>query len=419
MTTAAVATMALVLIASRRDGPDGRAEAAPTGAPPSNLAGPFPFGVWLQDPMQTVGGESVAVLYRKLGINHWMGLYDWPSEVNRYPGYNLHAAQALSSNGFRVYAGEDQAAITWNLNHPQYANTFVGYVMGDEPDMTKQWVPANHPVAFRAACQLMRQNDPSRLLWANFGKGFAKIPWPGYQAFPGPTIQDDHNKYTDFLDIASVSFYGLTDPYEMPVYVGIWTYGRAIDNTRHYVDANPSNPGLPVWGFIETGSTFVSHTGRFEKMPADLIAPTVWNMIVHGATGITYFAHDINAKSIDPVFPLDHPHIGQAVQETNASVTAFGAVLVTPTVPGTTVTTNGNVTVTALTKQFEGDTYVFAMGDGNQAYQEGQSVDATISFVAAGTTVTELGESRNVPMVDSSFTDHFNPYQLRIYRISK
>ncbi|MEO6593873.1 MAG: hypothetical protein ABIP94_03875 [Planctomycetota bacterium] len=394
------------------------ADAAPTLQPPG-LAGPFPFGVWLQDPVQVINGKSVAQHYKEMGITDWMGMYLWPSEAHRYPGYNLHAAQALQANGFKVYAGEDLAAVAWNQANPQYAATFVGYVVGDEPDMTKAFVPAHHPVTFRANCQLMRQSDPGRILWSNFGKGFAKIPWPGYQAFPGPTIQDDHNKYTDFIDVASVSFYGITDPWEMPFYVGLWTYGKAIDNCRYYVDHNPANPGLPVWGFIESGNSFTANTGLYLTMPTELIRPAVWNMIVHGANGITYFAHHLYPGGINPTYPINVPAVGRAIRNTNLSITAFGAVLTTRTVPGTTVTTNSTVTVTALTKEFGGDTYIFAMGNGDTTHQYGQSLTATISLVTKGTTVEVIGESRELTIVDSSFTDDFGPYQLHIYRITQ
>ena len=389
----------------------------PAIEPPPSLAGPFAFGVWLQDPLRIIKGKTTAEHYHKMGITHWVGIYDWPSEVLRYPGYNLQAAAELQRLGYRVFAGEDLTAVAWNEQNAQFADTFVGYLVGDEADMTKASIPSHHPNTFRANCQAVREADPTRALWANFGKGFAKIPWNGYQAFPGPTIQDDHNKFTEFLDFASVDFYGNTDPYEFPNYCGIWTYGRAIDNTRYYVDANPYNPGIPVWGFVECGSTFVNHTGLYPQMPRDLIQPTVWNLIVHGAQGITYFAHNVGPGSMNATYPIETPEVAAAIRATNASVTAYGAVLARPTVAGTTVTTSGSVPVTALTKDFGRDTYVFAMGDGNAAHRLGAAVDATIALPTYGAFVEVLGESRTLPIVDSSFTDHFGAYELHVYRI--
>ncbi|MEO6596387.1 MAG: hypothetical protein ABIP94_16680 [Planctomycetota bacterium] len=430
MTPAVVATTALVLLGpscsgggeqanGNNGGNTGGNNGGNTGSfDPATLAGPFPLGVWLQDPMHVIRGMTTAEHYKEMGITHWMGLYQWPSEANRYPGYNLQAAQNLRTLGFTVYAGGDQAAIDWNVAHPDFADTFVGYLAGDEPDMTKQWVPEHHPVVWQANCELLRTHDPSREVWANFGKGFAKIPWPGYQAFPGPTIQDDHNKFTDFLDLVSIDFYGLTDSYEMPNYVGIWTYGKAVDNTRHYVYANPSNPGLPVWGFVETGDPFTLTQGMYPRIPPELIKPTVWNMIVHGASGMIYFNHDFATPGVTATYPIDHPEVGMAVQQANASVTAYGAVLRTPTVAGTTATTDGGVAVVVLTKHFGGDTFVFAMADGNEAHKNGLDVNATIVVAASGATAEVLGESRNVPMTSGSFTDHFGPYQLHVYRIA-
>lgn len=425
---AAIAAAAVLLAPTpQTTSPDASRAAAPpiaaaapvgaTSAPPPSLRGPFPFGVWLQDPLRLVGGKTCAEHYRAMGITHWIGIYDWPSEALRYPGYNLQAAAELQRLGYRVYAGEDLAAVAWNAQNTQFAGTFVGYLVGDEPDMTKATVPTHHPDVFRANCQLIHELDPSRQLWANFGKGFAKIPWNGYQALPGPTIQDDHTKYTEFLDFASVDFYGNTDPYEFPNYCGSWTYGRAIDNTRHYVDASPVNPGIPVWGFVECGSSFANHTGLYPQMPVDLIRPTVWNLIVHGAEGVTYFAHHVTTAGMNPVYPIQNPAVAAAVRDTNRSVTTYGAVLARPTVPGTVVTSTGSVPVTALTKDLGRDTYVFAMGDGNAGHPSGSPVDATIALPTNGTVVEVLGESRTLPIVGSSFTDHFEPYELHVYRI--
>ncbi|HUX51938.1 MAG TPA: hypothetical protein VMW73_14175, partial [Spirochaetia bacterium] len=86
----------------------------------------FPVGVWLQDPIRTRNGVINAVNYKNIGVNMFIGLWGWPDESVKYPGYDLQAAQALQANGIKVIAGSDQTAVTWNNANPQYASTFIG-----------------------------------------------------------------------------------------------------------------------------------------------------------------------------------------------------------------------------------------------------------------------------------------------------
>ncbi len=102
----------------------------------------------------------------------------------------------------------------------------------------------------------------------------------------------------------------------------------------------------------------------------------------------------------------------------NESVMAFGSVLRSPTISGTTVTSSGAVPVIALTKKFNGSTYIFAMGDGNSTYRDGLAVDAelTISGETGSKSVEVLNESRTITMTDGKINDHFGPYQRHIYK---
>ena len=418
MASTAAACAALTLVAAGCGGGGGSVGGGNTNNfDASTLQGDFPFGVWLQDPTHQIGGRTTAELYKEIGISHWMGIYLWPDETIRYPGYNVQAAELLQTYGYKVFAGQDQTAIDWNTDHPQFRDTYVGYLVGDEPDMTKFSNPEHYPPTWEAACQLLRTHDPTREVWANFGKGFAKNPWNGYQAHPGPTVQDDHNAFTHYLTLVSVDFYGLTDSYEAPNYCGIWTYGKAIDNTRDYVDANPQNPGLPVWGFVECAGPNSLGEGLYPSMPPELIQPTIWNLVVHGATGVIYFCHNYLGPNHSATYPLEHPEVGGVMWAAHRAVRAYGAVLATPTIPGTTVTTDGAVGVTALTKRFGGDTFVFAMAEGDVPHPYGQAVTATITPPSVGALVEVLNESRTVALTGGSFTDHFAPYELHVYRV--
>jgi len=106
------------------------------------------------------------------------------------------------------------------------------------------------------------------------------------------------------------------------------------------------------------------------------------------------------------------------VSAVNAAVASYAAVLATPSIAGATALSSGAVPVTLLVKKHGGSTYVFAMGDGNAANYLGQAVNAQISVpgAVAGSVVQVLGEGRSITLGGSGFSDHFNAYELHIYK---
>jgi hypothetical protein len=389
----------------------------------ASTAGSYTFGVWLQSPTRTRNGLANAVNYKNLGINSFMGLWSWPDESWAYPGYSLQTAQSLQANGMKAYAGDTQAAVTWNSANPGFASTFVGYLLGDEPDMNKvsglaTLAAASMPDAWMASGTAMATADPSRSRYTNFGKGFALDPWNGYHVDAGSTQLLDFQKYVSPNTMLSADFYGITDPYETLSKHGIWTYGQTVTNVLKYAGTRP------VWGFVEASAAFPdSNYGAgatnfiSRRMLPQYIAPAVWNMVVHGASGIVYFCHDFsNGGAIEDGL-LNEPGMPAAVSAANASVSAYGAVLATPSIAGATATSSGAVPVTLLVKRYGTYTYVFAMGDGNSSNIYGQAVTAQITIPGAPTgTVQVLSDGRTLPMTSGSFSDHFNAYELHIYK---
>jgi hypothetical protein len=402
----------------------------------------FPIAVWLQNPIRERNGQNNAKNYKDIGVNIFAGLWHWPDEVGMFAGWATAAPQALKDVGLTTYAGSyDNGAAAWMAAHPAYASTVVGYLLGDEPDMNKVNVSpdgaggtycgyscdtslASHcdfndpmmPDGWKANGDGMRVADPSRGLYGNFGKGFGMPDWPGYHTCPGPTMADDFAKFVEPLTVTSSDFYGITDPYEQLQNHGVWTYGRAVTHTRSYAG------GRPVWGFLE-GSNPWNNSGATQanqvagRMPTNLLMPVAWNMVVHGANGLIYFCHDFSNGGIIEDGCLNEPGIPAAMQAVNASVQQYAAVLAQASVAGTTATSSP-VAVTTLTKHYGGQTYVFAMGDGDSGHILGAAVTgAQISVAGASSgSVEVIGESRSVTMTSGSFSDNFAAYELHIYR---
>jgi hypothetical protein len=388
----------------------------------------FVFGVWLQEPATTYNGKTLAQNYSEIGINTFIDLWSWPEETDMYAGYALDSMQALKDAGMNVYAGNNEAAVNWINAHPEFWNIFKGYVLGDEPDMLRdsgvpQQAAANTPLAWKALGDELLSHDSTRDVYANFGKPFSKDVWYGNENGQTGSQESDFELYVSPTDIISSDFYGITDPWENPNNHGIWTYGRSVKNTIKW--ANHDGNSRPAWGFVETSAPWTdasSNNWMYQRMPPSLIMPIVWNMVISGAQGILYFCHDFSPvanKNLGCYAALLEPGMPAAMKAANASVSAYGAVLLTPDIAGTSAVTNGGVDVITLTKQFEGDTYIFAMGNGNSDYRDGQAVDAqiTVSGQTGTKTVTVINDMRTVSMVNGKINDHFEPYEIHIYKI--
>ena len=385
----------------------------------------FMFGVWLQAPEDQYNGKTVAQNYKDIGINTFVGLWIWPSEEGMYSGYALASMQAIKNAGMKVYAGDGAhipAAIEWIKAHPEFNDTFKGFLLGDEPDMNKvnQSTPGDtfewaQPNTWKATGDSIRAANPTLGLYGAFGKGFACDPWNGYKV--STTQAEDFAKYVEPLTIMSADYYGITDPWEVAANHGIWTYGRAVVNQKKYAGSKP------VVAVIETSAPWPDATSvkwMYQRMQANLVMPIVWNVVISGAEGICYFCHDFSPSgNLGKYATFKEPGIADAVKVANASVMAFETILLSPTITTTIVKSSGAVDIISLTKQYNGKTYIFAMGNGNSTYRTGLAVDGTITIPGLTGTqnVTVVNESRTIVMTNGKFVDHFNPYAVHIYQI--
>jgi len=383
----------------------------------------FPIGVWLQSPIRERNGRLNVDNYKDIGVNTFVGLWRWPDESWAYPGYSIAVAKALKGKGMQVYAGSDQAAVAWNLANPGLA--FAGYMLGDEADMNKTSgdpaiAAASNPDAWQKVGDAMASADPGRLRYANFGKGFALDPWPGYHIGPGSTKLEDFAKYVGPTTVISSDYYAIIDPYEALNRHGIWAYGAAVENTRKFALSRP------VWGFVEASAAFSdsnypagSRNYISRRMLPQYIYPAVWAMIVHGARGIIYFCHDFSNNGMIEDGCLAEPKMAEAMKAANTSVQKYADVLLSMESVELQVRVESASPVQVLVRRYRGSTYVFAMGDGSATSLGGRATDANIIVQGGGAQSVSVSlpeESRKLVMSDGKMADHFEPYQLHIYK---
>jgi hypothetical protein len=349
----------------------------------------------MQDPVRN------AAAFKNVGVNVFVGLWDFPTDNSQYPGWSVDAVTALKNNGLTAFGGDNT---TWAASHATISSALTGYLLGDEPDMNRvnctgcsdwpdPWKQHGDTVKAAATTQ-------GRQVYANFGKGFCLDPWNGYDSRGNESI--DFPKYTEPETVISCDAYWETDPYEGYANRGyLWRYGANVDKLQRWTGAKPA------WGFLEGAAPW---QGTNEINPLR-IAPIAWMQVIHGADGLIYFCHDFGGTGNDAGCLAN---AGTAMQATDASIQQYAGVLNTAKLVGTTATG----LVTTRTHASGGQTYVFAIGDGDNAHEAGVTADSTITVPGASDgTVTVLDENRTVTMTGGAFTDHFTPYQHHVYRI--
>src|SRR6185436_19022506 len=121
----------------------------------------------------------------------------------------------------------------------------------------------------------MVQNDSTRPVWLNLGRGVSDTTWVGRGTCTGNT--DMYKDYAKGADILSYDIYPVNDGHSD----GLDAVPKGVDNLRQW-----SNYEKPVIADIE-GSN-IDNTTR--PSPAQ-IETEVWMALIHGASGIMYFCH--------------------------------------------------------------------------------------------------------------------------------
>jgi hypothetical protein len=129
--------------------------------------------------------------------------------------------------------------------------------------------------ALAALANTARAGSPSRPTYVNFSKGIVN----GWNLSTSLSLAAKQ-AYCASADVASVDFYGFTDPWEG--YPGTKGYARAMDAMR------ASCGSKPIWAFVETTRPFAD--GR--RITADQFEVAVWTLLASGADGIELFSHD-------------------------------------------------------------------------------------------------------------------------------
>ena len=347
----------------------------------------FPLAVWVQQPAN-------AARYKELGINTYLGLWRGPTQQQ---------LDDLQKSGMRVICHQNQLGLASR-------HRIAAWMHGDEPDNAqslgqgKGYGPPIAPEKIVERYQRMKTADPDRPVLLNLGQGVA---WDGWHGRGVRTNHpEDYPQYLKGCDIASFDIYPAT--HDRPQVAGnLWYVAQGVQRLVKWTEGSK-----PVWCCIET-----THINNAKVMPTPKqVKAEVWMAIIHGATGIIYFAHEFQPRFIEAGL-LAYPEMSQAVQKINTQIHQLAPVLNSAALKDAVVVSSSDqsVPISILCKQDERAIYVFAV-----AMRDAKTTGTfTITGKLTGGKIEVVGENRSIEFAGGTYSDNFEGYGVHLYKLPK
>jgi len=350
-------------------------------------AGYFPIAVWLQVPKN-------AQRYQAAGFNLYVGLWKGPTEEQ---------LAALTKAGMPVICAQNRVGLA-HKDDP----IIVGWMHGDEPDNAQSlgkgrgYGPPVRPQRVIDDYNTWRRADPTRPVLLNLGQGVANDTWHGRGA---GAKRSDYLDYVKGGDIVSFDIYPVAST--LPdVHGKLWMVALGVDRLRRW-----SRDERIVWNCIECTRI---HNLEAKPTPHDVRAE-VWMSLIHSSRGLIYFVHQFKPRFIEAGLFAD-PEMLREVTAINTQIHELAPVLNSETIADAAAVESSNpeVPVDVMVKQHRGETYLFAVamrgGETNATFTLREGPGAAAAQV--------LGEGRTIEVTARTFTDHFHPYDVHLYKVS-
>ena len=312
------------------------------------------------------------------------------------------AVGGVKQAGLRVICAQNGVARR-HLDDP----TIIGWMHGDEPDNAQEkagggYGPPIAPEKIVADYQRLHSADPSRPVMLNLGQGVA---WDAYYGRGTRSNHpEDYPKYLEGSDIASFDIYPAV--HDNPQVAGrLWFVAQGVERLVQWC-----GPNHVAWNCLEC--TRISNPTR--KPTPQEVRCEAWMSLIHGSRGLIYFVHQFQPNFREAAL-LDDAEMLEAVTALNAQITRLAPVLNgLPAENAATVTSLEASTPVAITvRRHQGNLYLFAVGMRGSA----TSATFTLKGLDGRRTVEALDEGRTLTALDGRFQDHFEPWQVHLYRV--
>ena len=352
----------------------------------------FPIAVWLQNP-------DNASKYKEIGINLYVGLWKGPTEEQ---------LKALSDAEMPVICSQTKVGLE-HIDDP----IVVGWMHGDEPDNAQlvkdpktgkeSWGSPVPPQRIVDDYEKLRQKDPSRPIMLNLGQGVANDEWHGRGN--GAHI-DDYLTYVKGADIVSYDVYPVVGIDKPDSENYLWYVAKGVSRLVKWTEGKKI-----LWNCIEC-----TRIGNKEKkVTPHQVRAEVWMSLIHGSMGLVWFVHEWEPEFNEHAI-LDDPELKPAVSTINHQIHELAPILNSPTIENlvTVESSDPEVPIAVMTKQYDGKIYIFSVGMRNKPTKGVFSLKG-ISQAKAQV----LWEDRSVDIENSGFSDDFKPYDVHVYVIAK
>ncbi len=361
----------------------------------------FTIGVWLQDPAN-------AQRYRDLGVNLYIGLWQGPTRAQ---------LEALREAEMPVIARQNDLARTMLEEEDELLQVIVGWKHQDEPDNAQRqddgWGPPVPPEQISRIRDKWHEHDGTRPVYLNLGQGVAWDGWIGRGERTGKP--EDYSEYQKGADILSFDIYPAAST--RATRGEHWRVGYGVKRLRAWTDDDK-----PVWNILEASRI----SGAGKVTPQEMRAQ-VWMSIIYGSTGITWFVHEFeDGRYVTDRAIFDDDELRLVMRQLNARLQELAPVIHGPTVEdGHTVELTegegddrikrdyGIAPVATMQKRHEGAVYLFAV----RMRDATAEARFTIDGLEGGDEVAIIGEDRTLRSRDGTFSDKFEAWDSRIYRI--
>ncbi len=285
--------------------------------------------------------------------------------------------------------------------------TIIGWMHGDEPDNAQEkagggYGPPIAPEKIVADYQRIRTTDPSRPVMLNLGQGVA---WDGYYGRGSRSNHpEDYPKYIEGSDIASFDIYPAV--HDNPQVAGrLWFVGQGVERLVRWC-----GPNRIAWNCLEC--TQIGNPTR-KPTPRE-VRCEAWMSLIHGSRGLIYFVHQFKPNFREAAL-LDDAEMLEAVTALNGQIARLAPVLNSPPLENAASVTSSEASapVAFTVRRHQGKLYLFAVGMRGSA----TSATFTLKGFEGQKSVEAIDEGRSVTALDGRFQDHFDPWQVHLYRV--
>ncbi len=375
----------------------------------------------------TALGQQEPIKNIKIGRNHeilingkpFFMIASWAQPVKNYPllrelGFNTFSgsvdpAAAKQAGGYTFTSGERIAKSPNDM--------ILGIMYDDEPDLmvgrgdTARSRQTPEQVAEKV--RQIRTKYPGRLVFIGLTAGFMKEQ---------STKSDEYRERVYPQYIRSADILGF-DVYPI--------YGSGFAAHLNWVGSGVRqlcslSAGCPVTAAIETskGSRWMS----YEKQPDVLPMHTrneVWQAIINGASGITYFTHAWRPQFTE-FAPT--PEMQNEMKRLNNQITRLAPAILSGTAKNRIeMTMDDGMKCSFKATKYKGSVYIFSenndLGPGADKAKQFDPISPrtgialfTVAGLKSGTKIEVIDEDRTLTAEDGKFSDEFAPLAEHIYR---